>query len=109
MALKTRKCIVVSAPFSSIHLSRCSLSMIKAYLANRILYAVSGSGAVVQLDDSGSPQTIKLKPGDWAFIPAYREHMEVNDGDEEFVCSIVRAPGGEPETVNLKDWKGVEK
>jgi uncharacterized RmlC-like cupin family protein len=40
-----------------------------------IVYAVSGSGAIV----SEAGQTRQpLEAGDWAIIPAYREHQEVN-------------------------------
>lgn len=49
-----------------------------------------------------------LSAGDWALIPANREHKEVNEGDEEVVWVIVRAPGGIPEVVNLTGWKGDE-
>lgn len=49
-----------------------------------------------------------LEPGDWVLIPAHREHKEVNDGDDEVVWVIVRAPGGVPEVVNLTGWRGEE-
>lgn len=45
-----------------------------------------------------------LSPGDWAIIPAYAEHQEANDGDEEVVWVIVRGPGGTPIVENLGDW-----
>ncbi|ROW01293.1 hypothetical protein VMCG_05922 [Cytospora schulzeri] len=73
-----------------------------------IVYAVSGVGAIASLDEEGHEQKQVLKPGDWALIPASREHKEVNDGDEEVVWVIVRAPGGVPEVVNLTGWKGEE-
>lgn len=72
----------------------------------RIVYAVSGRGAIASLDENGDEQKQVLGPGDWALIPANREHKEVNDGDEEVVWVIVRAPGGVPEVVNLTGWKG---
>ncbi|EXJ54834.1 hypothetical protein A1O7_10175, partial [Cladophialophora yegresii CBS 114405] len=74
-----------------------------------IVYAVSGCGSLV----SSSGRTKEgpfgdvrqdLKPGDWALIPAYREHQEVNDGDEEVVWVIVRAPEGVPVVENLQAW-----
>lgn len=71
-----------------------------------IVYAVSGTGMIASLDDSGNEQKQVLKAGDWALIPANREHKEVNEGDEEVVWVIVRAPGGVPEVVNLTGWKG---
>lgn len=75
---------------------------------HRIVYAVSGRGAISSLDEQGNEHKRVLDPGDWALIPANREHKEVNDGDEEVVWVIVRAPGGVPEVVNLTGWKGEE-
>lgn len=48
-------------------------------------------------------QRVDLKPGDWALIPAYAEHQEINDGDEEVVWVIVRS-GPVPIVENLKAW-----
>ena len=45
-----------------------------------------------------------LSPGDWAIIPAFTEHQEANDGDEEVVWVIVRGPGGTPVVENLGGW-----
>jgi hypothetical protein len=45
-----------------------------------------------------------LGPGDWAIIPAYAEHQEANEGDEEVVWVIVRGPGGTPVVENLGGW-----
>ncbi|KEF58438.1 uncharacterized protein A1O9_06364, partial [Exophiala aquamarina CBS 119918] len=75
-----------------------------------IVYAVSGHGSLVS-STSPAPEhrgdtKVTLQPGDWALIPAYREHQEVNDGEDELVWVIVRAPGGAPETVNLEGWGG---
>lgn len=80
------------------------------FFFKRIVYAVSGRGAIVSLqDEQGTEeQTRVLEPGDWALIPANREHKEVNDGDDEVVWVIVRAPGGVPEVVNLTGWRGEE-
>lgn len=77
-----------------------------------IVYAVSGHGSLVSSSSglpTGKPGDLRqdLHPGDWALIPAYREHQEVNDGDEDVVWVIVRAPGGEPVVVNLEGWGGV--
>ncbi|KIX05285.1 uncharacterized protein Z518_06157 [Rhinocladiella mackenziei CBS 650.93] len=73
-----------------------------------IVYAVSGYGSVVSSSGNGTVGDVRqdLNPGDWALIPAYREHQEVNDGDEEVVWVIVRAPGGVPVVVNLTGWDG---
>lgn len=68
-----------------------------------IVYAVSGHGQLVW---DGGNKIDKLDPGDWAIIPQGREHQEANDGDEECVWVIARAPGGTPEVVNLSGWGG---
>ncbi|KIW41051.1 hypothetical protein, variant [Exophiala oligosperma] len=70
-----------------------------------IVYAVSGHGTVVtSSNDVEGDLRQDLNPGDWALIPAYREHQEVNDGDEEVVWVIVRAPSGAPVVENLSGW-----
>jgi uncharacterized RmlC-like cupin family protein len=78
-------------------------------IQDTIVYAVSGHGSLVS--SSGKTQDgpfgdlrQDLNPGDWALIPAYREHQEVNDSDEEVVWVIVRAPEGVPIVENLKGW-----
>jgi len=48
----------------------------------------------------------RLAPGDFAIIPAWVEHQEVNEGDEEVVWIITRS-GGVPQVVNLDGWGGV--
>ncbi|KAJ9137060.1 hypothetical protein NKR23_g9340 [Pleurostoma richardsiae] len=68
-----------------------------------IVYAVSGSGLIVS---EGGGKRDRLDPGDWAIIPQGREHQEANDGDDEVVWVICRAPGGLPEVVNLTGWGG---
>lgn len=72
-----------------------------------IVYAVKGHGSLVTSSADGEGDNkVNLEPGDWAVIPAYREHQEVNDGEEELMWVIVRAPGGKPVTVNLTGWRG---
>jgi uncharacterized RmlC-like cupin family protein len=44
-----------------------------------------------------------LAPGDFALIPAYAEHQEVNDGDEEVEWIITRS-GRNPVVKNLEGW-----
>lgn len=66
-----------------------------------VVFAFSGHGTIVS---DGGKSRQELKPGDFALIPAYAEHQEVNDSDEDVVWSIVRAPGGEPKVVNLDGW-----
>ncbi|KAF2632629.1 hypothetical protein BU25DRAFT_405953 [Macroventuria anomochaeta] len=65
-----------------------------------IVYAVSGRGAIVS--DNGKKRQ-ELVPGDFALIPAYAEHQEVNDGDEEVKWIITRG-GRSPIVHNLDGW-----
>ncbi|KAI0376678.1 RmlC-like cupin [Hypomontagnella monticulosa] len=67
-----------------------------------IVYAVKGRGSVVS---EGGTKRVDLEPGDFALIPAYMEHQEVNDGDEDVIWTIVRS-GRIPEVVNLTGWNG---
>jgi len=62
---------------------------------------VSGNGTVVSGPDGSNRQD--LSPGDWALIPAYAEHQEVNDGDEDVVWVIHRG-GRTPIVYNLEGW-----
>ncbi len=48
-----------------------------------------------------------LAPGDFALIPAWIEHQEVNESDEEVVWIITRS-GSKPVVVNLNGWGGKE-
>ncbi|CZT10955.1 uncharacterized protein RAG0_15269 [Rhynchosporium agropyri] len=65
-----------------------------------IVYAASGHGAIIS--DNGKTRQ-ELAPGDFALIPAWTEHQEVNDGEEEVTWVITRS-GSEPVVVNLKGW-----
>lgn len=65
-----------------------------------IVYAVSGHGQIVS---NAGKQVDKLEPGDWALIPKGREHQEVNEGDEECIWVICRAPGGVPEVCDSSE------
>ncbi|KAI2608081.1 RmlC-like cupin [Hypoxylon fragiforme] len=67
-----------------------------------IVYAVKGRGSVVS---EGGSKRVDLEPGDYALIPAYMEHQEINDGDEDVIWTIVRS-GRIPEVVNLTGWNG---
>ncbi|KAI0968687.1 RmlC-like cupin [Xylaria arbuscula] len=67
-----------------------------------IVYAVRGRGAI--LSDGGRSR-VELEEGDYALIPAWVEHVEVNDSDEVVVWCIVRS-GRVPEVVNLSGWGG---
>ena len=65
-----------------------------------IVYAVKGHGTVVS---EGGKKRQDLGPGDFALIPAYAEHQEANDGDEEVVWIITRS-GRNPAVENLEGW-----
>jgi uncharacterized RmlC-like cupin family protein len=65
-----------------------------------VVYAASGYGSIVS---EGGKKRQDLAPGDFALIPAYAEHQEVNDGVEEVVWVITRS-GSEPVVVNLEGW-----
>ncbi|KAF4630676.1 hypothetical protein G7Y89_g7459 [Cudoniella acicularis] len=71
-----------------------------------IVFASSGHGAIVS--NNGKDRQ-ELAPGDFALIPAWVEHQEVNDGEEDVTWIITRS-GREPVVVNLEGWGGkVEK
>ena len=44
-----------------------------------------------------------LRPGDFALIPAFAEHQEVNEGEEEVTWIITRS-GKTPIVENLGGW-----
>ena len=70
-----------------------------------VVYAVSGRGTIVS-NDGQTRQDLSL--GDFALIPAWAEHQECNDGDEEVTWIITRS-GGTPVVVNLEGWGGNTK
>ena len=65
-----------------------------------VVFAFAGHGTIVS---EGGNKKQKLAPGDFALIPAFAEHQEVNEGDEEVVWCIVRS-GKEPKVVNIEGW-----
>jgi uncharacterized RmlC-like cupin family protein len=42
-------------------------------------------------------------PGDFAVIPAFTEHQEINDSDQPIKWIVVRS-GPDPIVVNLESW-----
>lgn len=70
-------------------------------MLDTIVYAASGYGAIISGPDGSKRQ--ELGPGDFALIPAYAEHQEVNDSDEEVVWIITRG-GRNPIVHNLEGW-----
>ena len=65
-----------------------------------VVFAFSGHGTIVS---EGGKKKQRLEPGDYALIPAWAEHQEVNESDEDVVWCIVRN-GREPKVVNLEGW-----
>jgi uncharacterized RmlC-like cupin family protein len=69
--------------------------------SDTIVYAASGYGAIVSGLNGSKRQ--ELAPGDFALIPAYAEHQEVNDSDDDVVWIISRG-GRNPIVHNLERW-----
>lgn len=65
-----------------------------------VVYALCGHGTVVS---KGGKKRQDLAPGDFALIPAWAEHQEVNDSDEEVTWIITRS-GRAPVVENLERW-----
>ena len=65
-----------------------------------VVFAFSGHGTIVS---DGGKKKERLEPGDFALIPAFAEHQEINESDEDVVWSIVSS-GREPKVVNLEGW-----
>lgn len=65
-----------------------------------VVYALRGHGTVVS---EGGTKRQQLSPGDFALIPAWAEHQEVNDGDED-VTWIINRSGRTPVVENLDAW-----
>lgn len=47
----------------------------------------------------------ELSAGDFAFIPPWTEHQEINETDEDVVWILIRG-GPEPIVVYLTGWDG---
>ncbi|KAI0595527.1 cupin domain-containing protein [Biscogniauxia sp. FL1348] len=73
-----------------------------------MIYAASGKGILVT--SPGSDDELKrheLSAGDFALIPPWTEHQEINETDENVVWILVRT-GPEPVVVYLTGWGGSE-
>ncbi|KAI1652737.1 RmlC-like cupin [Daldinia decipiens] len=102
---------------------RCSSAVHHHGEQETIIYAASGKGmALVTLrkscrltcsqlvTSSGAdeePKRHELSPGDFAFIPPWTEHQEINETDENVVWILIRS-GPEPVVVYLTGWGGDE-
>lgn len=67
-----------------------------------IVFSLRGKGAIVR---EGGKKRAEVEEGDFVLVPAWMEHQEVNDGEEEVVWAIMRS-GRRPEVVNLDGWGG---
>ncbi|KAL9605248.1 MAG: hypothetical protein Q9179_001572 [Wetmoreana sp. 5 TL-2023] len=65
-----------------------------------VVYALRGHGTIVS---EGGKKRQDMAPGDFALIPAWAEHQEVNDGDDELTWIITRS-GRTPVVENLDAW-----
>ncbi|RYP46154.1 hypothetical protein DL769_011410 [Monosporascus sp. CRB-8-3] len=74
-----------------------------------IIYAASGKGVLVTNpdDDTENLKRHELSAGDFAFIPPWTEHQEINETDEDVVWILIRG-GPQPVVVYLTDWGGSE-
>ena len=76
------------------------LTIAKLIVTDTIVYAASGRGTIVS--EAGQKRQ-ELAPGDFALIPAYAEHQEVNESDADVVWIFTRS-GRNPIDENLEDW-----
>ncbi|KAM0459935.1 hypothetical protein ACHAPV_000185 [Trichoderma viride] len=77
-------------------------------IADAIIYVVSGTGTLVVKEGfKGELRHHELRPGDFAFVPAWTEHQARNDGDQDFVWVITQS-GPRPVGAILTDWGGQE-
>lgn len=73
-----------------------------------IIYAVSGTGVLIVKE--GFDDTLKrhtIKPGGFAFIPAWTEHRIENESDVDVVWVVTKS-GPRPVGAVLQDWGGDE-
>lgn len=72
-----------------------------------IIYAASGKGILVTNTGHGEENLKRheLEAGDFAFIPPWTEHQELNETDEDVVWILIRS-GAEPIVVYLTGWDG---
>lgn len=77
------------------------------YNLETIIYAASGKGVLVTNTGNGEENLKRheLSSGDFAFIPPWTEHQEINETDEDVVWILIRS-GPEPVVVYLTGWDG---
>ncbi|KAI1398048.1 RmlC-like cupin [Hypoxylon fuscum] len=72
--------------------------------------AVIGKSDRILMTSAGAdeePKRHDLSAGDFAFIPPWTEHQEINETDENVVWILIRS-GPEPVVVYLTGWGGGE-
>ncbi|KAK6196813.1 hypothetical protein LQW54_011174 [Pestalotiopsis sp. IQ-011] len=75
-----------------------------------IIYAASGTGVLVTNPGNETEPKLKrqqLTAGDFALIPSWTEHQELNETGQDVVWILIRS-GPEPTVVWLEDWGGDE-
>ncbi|KAI0121092.1 cupin domain-containing protein [Xylariales sp. AK1849] len=90
--------------------AQCSSAVHHHGEQDTIIYAASGRGILVTNPGNETEPKLKrheLSVGDFAFIPPWTEHQELNETDEDIVWILIRS-GPEPAVVYLTDWGGDE-
>ncbi|RYP62813.1 hypothetical protein DL770_009532 [Monosporascus sp. CRB-9-2] len=89
--------------------ARCSSAVHHHGEQETIIYAASGKGVLVTNpdDDTENLKRHELSAGDFAFVPPWTEHQEINETDEDVVWILIRS-GPQPVVVYLTDWGGSE-
>ncbi|KAI0015421.1 cupin domain-containing protein [Xylariomycetidae sp. FL0641] len=73
-----------------------------------IIYAAAGKGILVTSPGHDEElQRHELSAGDFAFVPPWTEHQEINETDEDVTWILIRS-GPEPAVVYLTGWGGDE-
>lgn len=73
-----------------------------------IILANSGVGVLLTLPDTEreKPKRDILRPGSFAFIPAWTEHCILNDSEDEALRWTIIQNGAKPVFVDLDSWIG---
>ncbi|EMR71406.1 putative cupin domain-containing protein [Eutypa lata UCREL1] len=77
--------------------------------SDKMCATASGKGVLVTNphEDTDNLQRHELSAGDFAFVPPWTEHQEINETDEDVVWVLIRG-GPHPVVVYLEDWGGSE-
>ncbi|KAK1752982.1 RmlC-like cupin domain-containing protein [Echria macrotheca] len=80
-----------------------------------IIYAVSGTGVLLwipndeEVEEEEKPERQIIEKGDFAFIPAWREHQVLNESKDQDLHWVVIRSGPAPVEVDLLHWGGEVK